>query len=373
MLTRLLKGANIAIIVLMFVSVSCKKGETPNPSHPTTTNTKTDTTTHIYIAGSTGTAVLFSAALWTDGVLKDLSPDPTSNSTAFCVAVKDTDVYAGGFAAGSGISSRATYWKNGSPTFFNTGIYNAGSITSIIFNGADFYATGSEITSVSNANIASYWKNSNQILLSNSSVNSSSSGIVANGNDVYICGGYTDNAYNNYPAYWKNGSIQNLPIDVVGNDANNRSNTSYANGIALLGTDIYACGYTIAANGNQIATYWKNGIEVKLTDGSNNAVVKCIGILGTDVYMGGFIENSNNKTVAVYWKNGIAINLTDGSTNAVINAMCVHKNDVYFAGYNSDALDNILTPVYWKNGNIHSLPGVSTTSIAYGITVTGGQ
>jgi hypothetical protein len=62
MLKKLLKDANIAIMVLMFVAVSCKKNETQNPSHPTTANTKTDTTTHIYIAGSTGTAVLFSAA-----------------------------------------------------------------------------------------------------------------------------------------------------------------------------------------------------------------------------------------------------------------------------------------------------------------------
>jgi len=131
--------------------------------------------------------------------------------------------------------------------------------------------------------------------------------------------------------------------------------------------DIYVVGYTSAANGNAVATYWKNGVATRLTDsltfGSANAIVAN----GKDIYIAGTITPENGRPTAVYWKNGIKVELPDvGSGYA--NAIAVSGNDIYVAG-NTIENNYDYTATYWKNGTEIKLPDVAYSFFANGIAV----
>lgn len=63
--------------------------------------------------------------------------------------------------------------------------------------------------------------------------------MAANGSDVYVGGGYGNEA-----AYWKNGAFTSL--------VNGAFLASSVTGICLQGNDVYMCG------GLNAPTYWKN-------------------------------------------------------------------------------------------------------------------
>ena len=367
----------IAAALLMFTILSCKKSETTQPV--TTGPPKTDTATHIYISGYTGNSPnSLTANCWKDGVSYKLDISGTSSSQANCVAVNDTNLYFGGAAnlGGAANFASATYWKNGSRTFLNDAKDNSAVINGVAFSVTDMYAVGSEITIANNKYLASLWKNGHQTYLTDVSIASNASSILINGNDIYVGGGYTSTVIGgtstNIPAYWKNGVLQTLPTDVSYGSINGNL-SAYVLGIAVLGSDVYACGYTSVSTGKYVATYWKNGKEIKLTDGSTYAQVRCIGILGSDVYMGGYVNDLNGNAVATVWKNGTPTSLTDNSGYAEIEAIAIKGNDIYLAGYKENSDKATTSMVYWKNGNIRVLPGSYIYAAATGIAVAGGQ
>ncbi len=69
------------------------------------------------------------------------------------------------------------------------------------------------------------------------------------------------------------------------------------------GTDVYVAGYE-----GEVAKYWKNGVAVSLTDGTNKAQVDDITVYNGDVYIVGFEDNSSGIRVGKYWKNGLPTN-----------------------------------------------------------------
>ena len=250
---------------------------------------------------------------------------------------KDTDVYISGFSSKGG-----TYWKNGTP------IYLPGSFgdnnASIAVNGSDVYVVG---FSLSNGTIGTYiatiWKNGIATKLNEgadySEIDNIKLGnIVVNGTDVYTVGfengsGIGGQSDRYVAMYWKN----NVPVQLTDGSAD-----AYAYAIAVNGNDVYVVG---SMNGN--AVYWKNGTPVNLTNGtygtysiSSIAVANAILINGSDVYIAGNSIAANGNTVATYWKNGVAVNLTDGSTNSAIMAIAVNNSDVYVAGYISNPVSN---------------------------------
>jgi hypothetical protein len=82
-------------------------------------------------------------------------------------------------------------------------------------------------------------------------------------------------------------------------------------------------------------------------------------VSGSFVYVAGDEINENGRTIPVYWKNGIKTILSENHGTA--NSIAVTGSTVYIAG--REAVDNINTAVYWRNGKIAILPrGEDSTS-----------
>jgi hypothetical protein len=223
--------------------------------------------------------------------------------------------------------------------------------TVLLSDSADIYIGGSGV-SPSNHQTAQYWKNGIPVILSDGTKNETTCGIVVSGSDIYLAGNQSTDS-SAFPEYWKNGT------SVVINEPNGQ-----ALSLAVSGSDVYVAG---AINSRpplstaSIAAYWKNGISVKLTDGSQGAYATGIAVSGNDVYVCGVEVNTQNMinvNVAKIWKNGIVTNLSDGTTIAYASSIMVVGNDVYIAGFVQDPITGIYVAKYWKNG----IPVVLTTS-----------
>jgi hypothetical protein len=139
--------------------------------------------------------------------------------------------------------------------------------------------------------------------------------------DVYVAGWQNTSAAGNdfVATYWKNGNavlLSQLP--------------STANSIAVSGNDVYVAG-SVEGSQHGIAVYWKNGTQIDLTDGSSEASANSIFVQGTDVYVTGNVLGSNSSA-ATYWKNGVPVVL---DPNAYVQNIVVSGTDVYVAGSKS--------------------------------------
>jgi Predicted integral membrane proteins containing uncharacterized repeats len=244
---------------------------------------------------------------------------------------KNPDVYIAG-EINNGITNVAKYWKSPAAITLTDGS-NIGIASGIVVHDRDVYVSGTEYIRVGTRlkREARYWKNGFVTNLSDD-MESSANGIALMGSDVYVAG-FVNNGINHVACYWKNGVVANL-TDGAENAA--------ANAIAIRGGDVYIAGH----EGN-MAKYWKNGVPVHLTNGVNKAAAKSITVSGQDVYVAGF-EKHGNIDVAKYWKNGIAFNLTDGTGYARANGVAVEGSDVYVVGVESDNGKRVAR--LWKNG-----------------------
>jgi hypothetical protein len=157
--------------------------------------------------------------------------------------------------------------------------------------------------------IAEYWKDSTQVILSDSTHPENIIGIYVSGNDVYLAGAEWSPSGNSKMAYWKNG------VKTLMNEQN-----SNASGITVSGGDVYISGYTVDyTNAKIYPMYWKNGVAVSLSgDSSPRVYTSAIAVSGNDVYVAGYETNpaSPDREIARYWKNGIAVNLSDTTVSS---------------------------------------------------------
>jgi hypothetical protein len=131
---------------------------------------------------------------------------------------------------------------------------------------------------------------------------------------------------------------------------------------APTGPDIYVAGVD-----GVYAVYWKNGTEVRLTDGSKASVASAIFISGNDIYVAGY-----EGLVAKYWKNGTGVSLTDGSLLARATGIIADGANVYVSGFVGSPLGmSYTTAAYWGNGTLSRLADTSHISLATGLTLYG--
>ncbi len=249
----------------------------------------------------------------------------------------------------------AAYWKNGTMVkLVNDSITNSYGYN-IAVNGTDVYVTGYKINSSTGFGQAVYWKNGVITELSGLSGAVSTPKIIVSGSDVYVAGSVIIQIPQNstsVPAYWKNGTPQTLQVATG-------DKTMDIISIAVSGNDVYLSGGVTSSTPGTIATYWKNGVENKLTSTLNaTSYSRAITIQGNDVYVAG---QTGNK--GAYWKNGV-IN-TVSVDNTSIFAIAVKDNDVYLAGVKNQLNSNNITTgtfaTYWKNGIENQIGNIGTT------------
>ena len=209
--------------------------------------------------------------------------------------------------------------------------------TGVAFAGANLYLLDN----------AGYWINGNYTALPYV-INTFTKSIVVNGSDIYVVG---NNSTSNSTAtaaaiYWKNG----VEVDLTQNIAN--VTNAFTTALCISGTDVYTAGYLGVNYRSGQGVYWKNDSLVYLPDCYMPAA---IGVVGNTVYVAGESSTQGNA----YWVNGKEMLL---SGNAYVNAMTISGNDVYIAGFTAYGPDQAC---YWKNGQLDTLSGGwSATGIA---------
>ncbi len=301
---------------------------------------KKNTVTDVYVAGwenSSLNSIALVAKYWKNGNPVVLSQQP---SEAYAIAVSGNDVYVAGQVAGS-THDIAVYWKNGVEADLTDGSSEA-EADSIFVQGTDVYVAGRD------GDAAMYWKNGAPVVLD---ANALVSNVIVSGADVYVAGWkYRTTQIDpthivDYPValYWKNGDEVDLTDGRV---------TAYANSIFLLGSDVYVAGATSSATyaTDLIPTYWKNGSALQLPGNDSFNWAAWIWANGTDVYVAGNDLNLNNRTyAATTWKDGTRSDLWNGNDTSNASQVTVDGTDVYISG-DLSANGGIQRAGYWKNG-----------------------
>lgn len=169
---------------------------------------------------------------WKNGTWVQLS---NSKGTARSIVIKNNDVYVGG-SIDIGVVTSPVYWKNGQEVKLAFGDYQ-GIVSEIFVSDHSVYVAG-QAYGKDKTPIALYWQNTQPVTLTDGSHGASATGIYVLDNDVYVCG-----VSNSKAVYWKNGE------EIV------LSNGLNASSIKVLNGHVYVAGCD-----NQWAKYWDNGI-----------------------------------------------------------------------------------------------------------------
>lgn len=339
MKTNFLKIA--AILTGVLLVLSCSKDDDSGEI------VKPVTVKDVYIAGNIGAGAVY----WKNGVVTNLENSAIGNS----VYVVNNDVYVAGATYNSLTSTHtAVYWKNGLKITLPVTGSSSSIAQSIWVSGNDVYVAGYQM--VGSNGMIKLWKNGVAYNWTDGSSSTIPTSICVVGNDVYISGYSYENPIGYVAKYWKNGVVTNLSTSSPNREAT-------ASFITVSGNDVYVSGRENNGTKN-VATYWKNGQIIALTNGINNSYASSLVVSGNDIYVSGY-ESNGSHYIAKYWKNGQANLLSDGIEDVFANDIKVINNDVFVVGRNT--LGDLK---YWKNGGETSFFPIGSMGDANDIFIT---
>lgn len=92
--------------------------------------------------------------------------------------------------------------------------------------------------------------------------------------------------------------------------------------------NVYVAGYQKIGS-VKVATLWKNGEPIRLSDGTANAEANSVYVVGDDVYVAGYAIYGSSP-LAIVWKNGDPIPVS--YRNSYAESVFVYNNQIYTAG-----------------------------------------
>ena len=287
----------------------------------------------VYLCGYSNSRPVY----WKNGFVHTLNTTKeywSVNPTA--IDVYNDDVYVVGYANGNS-NSDVVCWKNGEQIFS----YEQGTSTKykLFVDKNDFYILGFIRDPIIQK--TAIWKNGERtdFLLENGTRTHS---IFVSYNDVYVAGETTydliptsETTYLNctIAKYWKNGQ------EICLTDSNS---VAGAWDIAVVGEDVHVVGWKYE-NEIRVAKYWKNNEEFNLNGNASwSSDAHSIVVNRNDVYILGFQRIDTDSYIPVYWKNGIKTELEYEGDYLSPNNIAIANGDVYIAMSYED--------YYFKNG-----------------------
>jgi hypothetical protein len=166
----------------------------------------------------------------------------------------------------------------------------------------------------------------------------------------------------NKPAYEKDGALVYLS-----------SSAGQCKSIFVKDGDVYAVGLVAGAtaSSNQKAVYWKNGVEILLSDNISNPFNPSdIAITANnEIVVSGTIISGGAK--AAYWKNGTITTIGPSGQTSFGYCLAVNGNDFYIGGFIRDAVTGDEEATIWKNGTVSFNNPLNKESVIYDIVVNG--
>jgi hypothetical protein len=324
----------VAILLGFTAQTSCKKDKTPVNGETT-----------VYIAGYQRDTIQGNDAsgVWKNGNFTANTLPAIGSHYAHALAVNGNDVFTTGYE-NTVTGWKCHVWKNGQKQYSLGDGYSVGN--GLALAGNDVYVAGRAYESTPLTNYAMLWKNTSPatILTSTNTHYTTASAIVVVGSDVYVAG-----TESGATRLWKNGT--NMPLS----NASVAGSSFEVSAMAVFGNDVYVVGNT---NGSFIR-YWKNGNsnDIPIT---TQAFATSIFINNNDVYIGGY-EIANGKAYATYWKNGVAVRVGASDRVTFARGIAIKDNDVYVVGEQRDANNISDYAAMWKNGQL-SLIGTRGSS-----------
>jgi len=250
-----------------------------------------------------------------------------SHSEANFIEVSGEDVHVLGWSKSI---RQPVYWKNGVPQILEhpnpSSIAILGDIAipiDIAVSGDDVHMIMQRSSSIGLDYAIHYWKNDVRTLIpSNEGKENYASGLTVNKDDVYIFGQqifkeraeFASDGEWPIATYWKNG----VSVSVT-----NGKRTSWVQQMVIKGDDVYV-GYTEHIEGGSLSYILKNGTQILAFDNREN--------LQDFIVKDGIVHSvsRNSEGEVKYYRNNVATTIT--SAISVPKKIRMHNNDIYISG-----------------------------------------